>query len=189
MSRQSPEEVREILLAEIVVPRQRARRLRDVTSLVESIAQSGLIEPIVVRRLPDGRLVLVCGAHRLEAHRQLGRDRILARIIEVSDLEAELIELDENLERTALTVLERGEHLRRRKEVYEALHPETCQHARGGHAKAAAEAATEMISVAPAFTSDAASRFGTSERSIREEIRIATELAPEAAKVLRGTPL
>ncbi|UQA55464.1 hypothetical protein [Polyangium aurulentum] len=37
MSSQSHEDVREIPLVDIVVPKRRARRLRDVTPLVESI--------------------------------------------------------------------------------------------------------------------------------------------------------
>jgi hypothetical protein len=83
-------------------------------------------------------------------------------------------------------LLERGRLLARRKELYEALHPEARQHARGGHAKAAG-AATEIISPAHAFATDAAAKLGKTERTVQEEIRIAKAMAPEAATILRGT--
>lgn len=178
-------EVRQLRIAEIVVPRQRARRLRDVTPLVESIAQSGLIEPIIVRRLPDGGLVLVCGAHRLEAHRRLGRDTILARIIEVSALEAELIELDENLERIELTVLERGEHLLRRKEIYEQLHPQTKQGGAPGKKGGGKQAKDATVA---SFAEDTSKKTGLSIRTIQDDGKIA-RLSDGVKKVIRGTPL
>lgn len=102
-------------------------------------------------------------------------------------LEREIAEIDENMIRRRLPVLERGRQLARRKELYEALHPEARQHVRGGNVKAAA--ATERISPAPAFATDAAAKLGTSDRTVQEEIRIATALAPDAAELVRGTPL
>jgi len=180
----SSAEVREIRLVYIVVPRRRARRLRDVTPLVESIAQSGLIEPIIVRRLQDGRLVLVAGLHRLEAHRKLHRETILARIINVSDLEAELIELDENLTRTELTVLERGEHLLRRKQIYEQLHPETKQGGAPGKKGGGKKANDATVA---SFAEDTSAKTGLSTRTIQDDVKIA-RLGDDTKKAIRGTP-
>ncbi|MDC0743233.1 ParB/RepB/Spo0J family partition protein [Polyangium mundeleinium] len=179
------EEVREISLVKIVVPKHRARRLRNVTPLVASIAQAGLIEPIVVRRLQDGRLVLVCGAHRLEAHRQLGRDTILARIIEVSDLQAELMELDENLMRTELTMLERGEHMLRRKDIHEQLYPETKHGGAPGKKGGGKKAKDATVA---SFAEDTAAKTGLSIRTIQEDVKIA-RLGDDTKKAIRGTPL
>ncbi|MDC3956961.1 ParB N-terminal domain-containing protein [Polyangium jinanense] len=185
MSSQCHEDVRELPLVDIVVPKHRARRLRDVTPLVESIAQSDLIEPIIVRRLQDGNLVLVAGLHRLEAHRKLHRKTILARIIEVSDLEAELIELDENLARTELTVLERSEQLLRRKQIYERLHPETKQGGAPGKKGGGKKAKDATVA---SFAEDASAKTSLSIRTIQDDVKIA-RLGDNTKEALRGTPL
>jgi hypothetical protein len=134
------------------------------------------------------RRVAVAGRNRIAAFVELGLTHIEARIATLGMLEREMAEIDENMIRRRLPVLERGRLFARRKEMYEALHPEARQHVRGGHARAA-EAATERISPAPAFAADAAAKLGTSERTVQEEIRIATALSPEAAELIRGTPL
>ena len=66
----------------------------------------------------------MAGYHRLEACRELGWTSIPAVIVEFDDLHAEIAEIDENLVRNELTALERSEQFRRRKDVYEAIHPE-----------------------------------------------------------------
>lgn len=184
-SQQNPVEVRQVLLADIVVPKHRARRLRDVTALVESIAQTDLIEPIIVRRLPDGCLILVAGLHRFEAHRQLGRESILARIIEVPDDEAELIELDENLARSPLTVFERAEHLERRKQLYERLHPETKHGGAPGKSGGGKKAKDATVA---SFAEDTFTKTGLSVRTIQDDVKIA-RLHADAKQAIRGTSL
>lgn len=83
-------------------------RLRGVDSgkverLKESIQRIGLIHPITV----SGG-VLVAGLHRLTAHRELGIEEIDCHIIDDDELLQKEIEIDENLHRKELTVLERG---------------------------------------------------------------------------------
>ena len=107
---------------EIIVSSARKRQLvaEKVQELAESIKELGLLQPIVVTK--DKKLI--AGFHRLEACKLLGWQEINCIIREYDELEAELAEIDENLIRAELTVLERAEHLRRRKEIYEAKHPE-----------------------------------------------------------------
>jgi ParB family chromosome partitioning protein len=100
---------------------KRLRLLGDIDALVESIRELGLLNPITVTR--ERRLV--SGLHRLAAFKALGCHMIPAMVIDVNRDEAKLREIDENLARNDLTLLERAEHLRCRKEFYERLHPET----------------------------------------------------------------
>ena len=88
-----------------------------VNDLVESIRLVGLLHPIVV----DANNNLLAGNHRLEAYRTLGKDQIPAQIIDMDELNAELVQIDENLILNQLTILETAEHLIRREEILTKL--------------------------------------------------------------------
>lgn len=94
-------------------PRHREIREEQVSSLVQSIAKIGLKTPITVRQAsPDDDVILVAGAHRLEACKRLFMDEIEAFVIENDDEEAaRMWEIAENLHRAELTKLERDEHI------------------------------------------------------------------------------
>lgn len=117
----------------ITVRSDRLRSLRQsvVDELAESIRMQGLLHPIVLRPQPrkNAGYILVAGWHRLEAVRKLGHEAIRAEIRE--GLNAELVEIDENLIRADLTLMERDLHVARRKVLYEELHPETRKGAAG----------------------------------------------------------
>ena len=104
-------------IAEIKVL-QRKRKLDDskIASLADSFAALGQLQPITVAKY-DGMYKLVAGLHRLEAAKRIGWQTIESSIFEGDDIAAELAEIDENLMRNDLTVLEQGEHLLRRKEL------------------------------------------------------------------------
>ncbi|TRZ56120.1 MAG: ParB/RepB/Spo0J family partition protein [Rhodocyclaceae bacterium] len=90
----------------------------EIGRLAASIAEVGLIQPIVVRRKsapsgdtsqpnsrasPEGTLFeLIAGERRLRAHRVLGLSEIKAVIAEVSDADMALMALAENIEREDL---------------------------------------------------------------------------------------
>ena len=70
-------------IANIYVPVKRRATLepKKVDELAESILQSGLQTPILVRQ--DGeRFVLIEGQHRLEACKQLGEETILGYLVQ-----------------------------------------------------------------------------------------------------------
>jgi len=76
--------------------------LRD---LARSMKEEGLIQPITVRKM-GGAFELVVGERRLRAAQILGWKAIEARIIEISDEDAAVKGLIENLQRTDLTPVE-----------------------------------------------------------------------------------
>ena len=84
----------DVLIADITIPPGR-RLVKDTTvrSLCESIAQVGLLQPILVT--PDLRLV--AGAHRIAACKLLGHETIRSETVDLGDLDRELAEIDENL--------------------------------------------------------------------------------------------
>jgi ParB-like partition proteins len=75
--------------------------------LANNIAQTGLINPITVRRNGDG-FELVAGHRRAAAARLAGLETVNAIITEMSDVEAESVLVSENLFRQDLTPIEEG---------------------------------------------------------------------------------
>lgn len=100
----------------------RARFLNParVMRLAGNIEDVGLLNPITVRPSGDGkRVLLVCGGHRLAACRELTWETIPAFVRELTDEEARQVEVQENLVREDLTVLDRALHLATEKAIYE----------------------------------------------------------------------
>lgn len=168
-------------------------RLRPVTPqnaqlTAASMSETGQIAPIVVRVHPTGNgLKLIAGGRRCAAAAILGWEQIAAVLVECSDDEARMIEVDENLAREELSPLDRAFFLAERKRVYELLNPES------GHGKAK-RPKTEKDKVAniatfTRFSKDAAKTTGLSERTIQLACALASALSPEAVALIRGTKL
>lgn len=170
---------------------QRLRGVSEATveALVNSIADVGLLSPITVypRSLyRSGAKVdgygLVAGLHRLTACQRLGLVEIEANVVELSDLERQIAECDENLCGPQLTPADRARFTRRRKEAYEALHPET-RHGTNQHTRGDAEFAS------PNFAADQAAKTGVSERLVQLNAERGEKVTPEALELIRGTDL
>ena len=106
----------------------------NVDMLRSSIEQVGLIQPIrvrpagvIVRGLGEQGFQIVAGHHRVAAARALGWTEIDAIVDTAEHLQAELMEIDENLCRAELTASQRAQAIRRRKQIWEALHPAEIQ--------------------------------------------------------------
>jgi ParB family chromosome partitioning protein len=162
---------------------QRKRKAEDVSDLVESIGQLGLLQPIVVTA--DNRLV--AGFRRLQACKQLGWTTIPAKIVQLDELKTELAEIDENLIRQELTELEKAEHLARRKEIYEALYPEAKQYS--SEKQRQRRTGQPAGTVLAGFTTDTAAKTGLTESAIRKTVQIGTKIPQDVRDLIRHTPL
>ncbi len=173
--------IERIQISAIQIPKNH-RNPKRVETLAESIKHVGQINPIVVR----DDMQLIAGGRRLAACRLLEQSDILASVLTVDDIDAELLEIDENLERHELTVLQRADQLKRRKELYEARHPETKAGVAGGKARQGkGKSATKMIS----FADDTAAKSGVSPETVRQEVQIAEDLDSDVKDAIRGTDL
>jgi len=167
----------------IIGDNRRSVNPERVKELAASIQEIGLLNPITITE----DKYLVAGLHRIEAYKLLGKTEIEATIVSLDELDAELAQIDENLIRNELTVLERAEQLKRRKEIYEAKYPES--KAKTGRELVERRWHTADIVSAVSFTEDTASKIGVSPRTIRRDVQIAEDLADEVKEAIRNTDL
>lgn len=171
---------------------ENGQRLRDlseatVATLVNSIGDIGLLNPVTVysRKLNRGGewvegYGLVAGLHRKTACERLGLVEIEANVLDLSDLECQIAECDENLCAPQLSPSDRARFTKRRKEAYEALHPEA-KHGENQH--------TRPANAAPSFVDDQAAATGASERAVRRDAERGEKVDPKALDKVNGTKL
>ncbi len=106
----TPESVTFVPISRIEVLNSRDRNMKVFEEIVDNIRNIGLKKPITVteRPGPDGKLSyhLVCGEGRLNAFRILGETHIPALVVDVSDEDAFIMSLAENIARRGYRPLE-----------------------------------------------------------------------------------
>lgn len=75
-------------------------------TLADSIRQNGVIQPLLVRSMPDGSYQIVAGERRWRAAKMAGLTEVPVFIKELTDLQAQQIALIENLQRENLNPIE-----------------------------------------------------------------------------------
>lgn len=175
-------------------------RLRDVDqdkvdAIKVSILELGLRTPLTLRVLPpaedsdDSRLGLVAGAHRLEAVRQLGKQTVDAIIVTMTDLDAELWEIDENLCRAELTPADRAVFVARRKDLYEIKYPQSAL-GNNQHTRVRKICEPSSVDISPhRFTFVTAQIAGISERAVQLDAERGEKIGRDVLQALRMTDL
>lgn len=163
--------------------------------IAESVREIGLLSPLIVtpgtryrNGTPTPGWDILAGNHRFEAlFRVLNWTEIPCVVTDANGLKAELLTIDENLARRELSDAERSWQTARRKEIYEALHPETKRHVAGAHGSNRKQG-NASANLAPAFTTSTSRTTGRSERTIQREAERGEKLGPILKRVA-GTSL
>ena len=96
--------------------RNQARKKFDeyeLKQLADSIASNGIIQPISVRKLSDGKYEIIAGERRLRAAKMAGLKRIPCVLHKTDENTAALFTVTENLQRSNLSVFEEAEGINR----------------------------------------------------------------------------
>lgn len=102
-------------IMDIAPNRDQPRKIFDEDALAEladSIAKHGVIQPLLVRPMPDGSYQLVAGERRWRAARMAGLTEVPVVIKELSDDEAMALALIENLQREDLNAIEEAQGIK-----------------------------------------------------------------------------
>lgn len=78
----------------------------ELDELANSIKREGLIQPILVRPLEDGKYQIIAGERRWQASKLAGLDKVAIHVKEVDDDKALELALIENLQRSDLNPIE-----------------------------------------------------------------------------------
>ncbi len=162
----------------------RVQMIKDsILSFRSNSQDEGLPAPITLRPAEGGRFLLVAGAHRLQACVEIGDQSIAALVRPMNDLQARLLEIDENLCRAELTAFDRASFLAERDRIWKEMHPES------GKGKSGAKARWHGDTDNTSFASDIKERVGLSDRSVRRDVALFRSLAetPDAIQAIRGT--
>lgn len=101
--------VLELPTADIVPNPAQPRRFFEETALeelAESIRRHGILQPLTVRKKPEGVWELVAGERRLRAARLAGLETVPCIVVTLTDQESALLALVENLQRRDLHYFE-----------------------------------------------------------------------------------
>jgi ParB family chromosome partitioning protein len=99
----------------------------SLQDLADSIREQGVVQPIVVRGIGDGRYEIIAGERRWRAAQQAGLHEIPVVIRDVEDRAAIAIALIENIQRENLNPLEEARALKRLIEEFEMTHEQAAQ--------------------------------------------------------------
>jgi ParB family chromosome partitioning protein len=81
---------------------------QQLDELARSIAANGVVQPIIVRSLPNGRYQLIAGERRWRASEKAGKETVPAILRQVSDEQAMEMTIVENLQRADLNPMEQA---------------------------------------------------------------------------------
>ena len=133
--------------------------------LVESIRQQGILSPVLVRPLENGRYEMISGHRRLHAASIVGLKKIPAIVRDLNDDEAVIAMVNANLQREEILPSERGSSLKMKMDAM--THQGTCR-----------QDVDKLSTVERKTATIVGEGSGLTGRSVQRYIRL-TELIPE----------
>ncbi len=121
---------------------------KALQELADSIAQYGLIQPIVARKLDSGYYQIIAGERRWRASRLAGLEEIPVRVIQADDRRTAELALVENLQREDLNPIEEARGYRSLMEDYGLTQEETAKSV--GRSRPAISNSLRLLSLTPA---------------------------------------
>lgn len=95
--------------------------------LADSIKAQGVIQPIIVRKIEEGRYEIIAGERRWQASKLAGLEAIPVIVREIDDKTALAMALVENLQRQDLKPMEEAEALQRLKDEFKLKNTEVAE--------------------------------------------------------------
>lgn len=120
---------------------------KALQELADSIAQFGLIQPVVARKLDSGYYQIIAGERRWRASRMAGLKEIPVRVIKADDRRTAELALVENLQREDLNPIEEAKGYKSLMEEYGLTQEETAKSV--GRSRPAIANSLRLLSLCP----------------------------------------
>ncbi len=167
---------------------RRDMKAQSLEELAQSIAEQGVMQPVVVRELGNGRFELIAGERRWRACQLSKRHSIPAIVKKVADRDAISMALIENIQREDLSPMEQASALRRLQQEFDMTQQQV--------AEAVGKSRESVANLLRLFGLEAEVRQLLEEREIEmgharallgaagaEQIRLAREVVSKALNV------
>ena len=175
MPKQKPnEQVQQIPLSEIRPFKNHPFKVADdelMQQTIDSIMQVGVLNPAIIRPAPEGGYEMVAGHRRLHAADLAGLKTIPAIVRNLDDDEAVILMVDSNLQREAISPMERAQAYKMKLEALKHQGKRVDLEGKSTSTQIAQKLSVEKV----------AAEAGTSRDQVRRYIRL-TELLPEVQK-------
>lgn len=158
-------------------------------AIAASMAERGLMNPITLRRTPNASrgltpLSLVAGAHRLRGGQINEWEEIDALVVSADAIEAQLLELSENLYRNELSALDRAMFVLKYRELWEEKNGKI---SRGGDRRSKDHGDPLIFNGGKELSAQVQERLGFGPATYKRVTCIGQNLHPELRAALRGT--
>ncbi len=156
-------------------------------AIAASMSEHGQISPIMIRKTPAKKgtpYTLVAGGYRTTAATLLGWTEIDAIVVKADAVEAQLLEISENLYRNELNPLDRAIFVMKYRELWEEKHGKIT---RGGDQKSKPQNAGLVFSAGRELSKLVQERLGISQDKYERAVSIGTKIDPVLKQAVRGT--